>query len=89
MCFIMGKGSLLSEHMFKKAVVFRLCGEKILGIMHRTLKDNNLKVRALRRARELRGVSASLFFLAFFPFTAVHSTIKQPLSTIMVENQRR
>ncbi|MBP3414915.1 MAG: hypothetical protein J6L81_06955, partial [Clostridia bacterium] len=25
--------------------------------MHRTLKDNNLKVRALRRARELREVS--------------------------------
>ena len=31
--------------------------------MHRTLKDNNLKVRALRMARELREVSASLFFL--------------------------
>ena len=57
--------------------------------MHRTLKDNNLKVRALRRARELREVSASLFFLALFLFLAVHSTIKPPLSTIMVENQRR
>ena len=32
-------------------------------LMHRTPKDNNLKVRALRRARELREVSASLFFL--------------------------
>ena len=32
-------------------------------VMHRTLKDNNLKLRALRRARELREVSASLFFL--------------------------
>ena len=31
--------------------------------MHRTLKDNNLKERALR-ARELREVTASLFFLA-------------------------
>ena len=55
-----------------------------LAEKHRTLKDNNLKVRALRRARELREVSASLFFLALFPFTSVHSTIKPLLSTIMV-----
>ena len=35
--------------------------------MYRTLKDNDLKVRALR-ARELREVYASLFFLALFSF---------------------
>ena len=57
--------------------------------MHRTLKDNDSRVRALRRARELREVSASLFFLPFFLFISVHSTIKPTLSTIMVENQRR
>jgi hypothetical protein len=28
-------------------------------------------------------------FLGIFLFIAVHSTIKPPLSTIMVENQRR
>ena len=56
--------------------------------MRRTLKDSFLKVRALR-ARELREVSASLFFLALFLLYAVHSTIKPPLGTIMVENQRR
>ena len=33
--------------------------------MRRTVKDSFLKVRALR-ARELREVKASLFFLAFF-----------------------
>lgn len=57
--------------------------------MHRTLKDNNLKVRALRRARELREVSASLFFLVLFLFLSVHSTTILTLSTIMVEAQRR
>ena len=35
--------------------------------MRRTLKDSFLKVRAIR-ARELREVSASLFFLALFSF---------------------
>ena len=53
--------------------------------MQRTLKDSNLKVRALRRARELREVFASLFFLALFLFVAVHSTIMPPLSRIMIE----
>ena len=52
--------------------------------MRRTLKDSFLKVRALR-ARELREVSASLFFLSLFSFISVHSTIKPSLSTIIVE----
>ena len=52
--------------------------------MHRTLKDSDLKVRSLRMSRELREVSASLFFLALFLFVAVHSTIHPPLSTIMI-----
>ena len=83
-------------HYKQSGVVFALIGiiflinaiEMILQ-MHRTLKDNNLRVRALRRARELREVSASLFFLALFLFITVHSTLLPPLSTIMVENQRR
>ena len=48
--------------------------------MRRTLKDSFQKVRALR-ARELREVTASLFFL----FISVHSTVKPSLSTIIVE----
>ena len=52
--------------------------------MRRTLKDSFLKVRALR-ARELREVSASLFFLALFLFLSVHSTVEPSLSTIIVE----
>ncbi len=36
--------------------------------MRCALKDRNLKVRALRRARELREASASLIFLALFLF---------------------
>ena len=36
----------------------------------------------MRRARESREVTASLFFLALFLFIAVHSTIKPPLGTI-------
>ena len=35
--------------------------------MHRTLKDSDINVRALRRAREMKEVSASLIFLALFP----------------------
>ena len=52
--------------------------------MRRTLKDRFRKVRALR-ARELREVTASLFFLALFLFISVHSTVKPSLSTIIVE----
>lgn len=52
--------------------------------MHRTLKDSNLKVRALRRARELREDYTLLsFFLPLFVF-AVHSTITPSLSTLLV-----
>ena len=57
--------------------------------MHRTLKDSDLKVRSLRMSRELREVSASLFFLALFLFIAVHSALLLPLSTITIETQRR
>lgn len=54
--------------------------------MHRTLKDNNLKVRALRRARELREVLKLLsFFLPFSVYMAVHSTIWLSLSRIIIE----
>ena len=52
--------------------------------MRRTLKDSFRKVRALR-ARELREVSSSLFFLALFLFISVHSTILPSLSAIIVE----
>ena len=52
--------------------------------MRRTLKDSFLKVRALR-ARELREISASLFFLALFLFLSVHSTVEPSLSTIISE----
>ena len=37
----------------------KIPGSKEPSLMNRTPKDNNLKVRALRRARELREVSAS------------------------------
>ena len=52
--------------------------------MRRTLKDSFLKVRALR-ARELREVWLLSFFLPFFLFISVHSTITPSLSTIIVE----
>ena len=53
--------------------------------MRRTLKDSFRKVRALR-ARELREVTASLFFLALlYLYISVHSTIEPSLSTIIVE----
>ena len=66
-----------------------ICGAPIKYLeneaqMRRTLKDSFRKVRALR-ARELREVSSSLFFLALFLFISVHSTILPSLSTIIVE----
>ena len=58
---------------------------KIIRKMRRTLKDSFRKVRALR-ARELREVTTSLFFLAFlYLYISVHSTIEPSLSTIIVE----
>ena len=43
--------------------------------MRRTLKDSNLKVRALRRARELREVFTLLsFFLPFFRIRGTFNT---------------
>ena len=52
--------------------------------MHHTLKDSDLKVRALWRARELREVFRfSLFSCPFFVF-AVHSTLFLHLSTIFL-----
>ena len=58
--------------------------KKIILPMRRTLKDSFLKVRALR-ARELREVWLLSFFLPFFYFISVHSTITPSLSTIIVE----
>jgi hypothetical protein len=71
---------------FSQKITFSKEKEKRKKIpqMRRTLKDSFLKVRALR-ARELREVSASLFFLALFLFLSVHSTVEPSLSTIMVE----
>ena len=57
--------------------------------MHRTLKDSNLKVRALRRARELREVLRFSLFSCHFLFIVVHSTLLLTLSTITIETQRR
>ena len=57
--------------------------------MHGTLKDSNLKVRALRRARELREVLRFSLFLALFLFIAVRSTLFLPLGTIVLPKGRK
>ena len=70
---------------FIRAIKFKLLRKRKTSRMRRTLKDSFRKVRALR-ARELREVTTSLFFLALlYLYISVHSTIEPSLSTIIVE----